>query len=229
MKLDLIYGRNNLGGGEKSLEVSDTEVGDTDGSGLAGLDQLFHLLPGVGKLPVLVGDGLLLRVDGVCEVGQRKSEREARELTDRDGPVHENQVDVVGLEPLQGLVHGLGDVLVVHVVDLGGQEEGFSGDTGILDSVSDFGLVSVSLSAARGCQHRLAKGIPADVRVNVLVAGQQGGLDGLSDLVGLGLPCAETDGGDFAPSVELEGESGKGSAVPDGGREVLTLSTEKPF
>lgn len=43
----------------------------------------------------------------------------------------------------------------------------------------------------------------------MLVTGQQGGLDGLSDLVGLGLPCTETDGGDFAPSVELEGESGE--------------------
>lgn len=61
--------------------------------------------------------------------------------------MHQDQVNVVGLQPLQGLVHGLGNVLVVHVVDLGGQEEGFSGNTSILDTVSDFSFVAVSLGA----------------------------------------------------------------------------------
>ena len=59
--------------------------------------------------------------------------------------MHQDQVDVVGLELLEGLVHGLGNVLVVHVVNLGGQEEGFSRDTSILNTVSDFGFVAVSL------------------------------------------------------------------------------------
>lgn len=61
--------------------------------------------------------------------------------------MHQDQINVVGLQLLQGLVHGLGNVLVVHVVDLGGQEEGFSGNTSILDTVSDFSFVAVGLGA----------------------------------------------------------------------------------
>jgi hypothetical protein len=73
MELNLINGGNDLGGLEKGLEVSDTKVGNTDGSGLAGVDELLHLLPGVGELPVLVDNGLVLRVDGVCGKGKLKS------------------------------------------------------------------------------------------------------------------------------------------------------------
>jgi hypothetical protein len=65
----LVDGRNDLGGLEKGLEVSDTKVGDTDGSGLASIDELLHLLPGVGELPVLVDNCLVLRVDGVWSEG----------------------------------------------------------------------------------------------------------------------------------------------------------------
>ena len=83
-----------------------------------------------------------------------------KKRTDGNGPVHEDQVNVVGLELLQGLVHGLSNVLVVHVVNFGGQEEGLSGNTSILDTVSDFGFVSVGLSAVvRGVRKRRA-GIP---------------------------------------------------------------------
>lgn len=65
MDLHLVDGRDDLGGLQEGLEVSDTKVGDTDGSGLAGVDELLHFLPGVGEFPVLVDNGLVLRVDGV--------------------------------------------------------------------------------------------------------------------------------------------------------------------
>lgn len=61
--------------------------------------------------------------------------------------MHQDQVDVVGLELLERLVDNLGDVLVLHVVDLGGQEDLLSGNTRVDDTVTDLGLVSVSLGA----------------------------------------------------------------------------------
>ena len=83
MKLNLINRWHHLGGLQEGLKVSDTKVGNTDGSGLAGLDELLHLLPSVGESPVLVGDGLLLRVNGVCINGKQQSHAKSEKKTYR--------------------------------------------------------------------------------------------------------------------------------------------------
>ena len=177
--LTLVDGGDGLGRLQKGLQVLDTEVGDTDGLDL-GRGDLLHLPPGVDKVPVLVEDLLVLTVDGV----------------DRDGPVHQDQVDVVGLELLKRLVDDLGDVLVLHVVDLGGQEDLLSRNTRVDDTVTDLGLVSVSLGG-----------------VNVPVSGLESSLDGGPDLVGSGLPCTQTEDGHLGTGVEGGGDLG-----PSGGR-----------
>jgi hypothetical protein len=166
--LTLVDGGDGLGRLQEGLQVLDTEVGDTDGLDL-GRGDLLHLPPGVDKVPVLVEDLLVLTVDGVWSgqwygtsviVTQCAACGNGR-LTDRDGPVHQDQVDVVGLELLERLVDNLGDVLVLHVVDLGGQEDLLSGNTGVDDTVTDLGLVSVSLGAedvgSKTCQRRMER------------------------------------------------------------------------
>lgn len=63
---------------QKPLEVLDGEVAHADSLHFTGLNKLLHLSPGLNVVPVLV-DGLLFgRVD-------------------RSGPVHQVQVQVVGL------------------------------------------------------------------------------------------------------------------------------------
>jgi hypothetical protein len=74
----------------------------------------------------------------------------AAEHTDGNGPVHQDQINVVGSETLERLVDNFGNILVLHVVNLGGQEDLLSGNTGVLDTGTDLGLVTVSLSADRG-------------------------------------------------------------------------------
>jgi hypothetical protein len=61
--------------------------------------------------------------------------------------VHQDQVNVVGSETLERLVNNLGDILVLHVVDLGGKEDLLSGNARVLDTGTDLGLVAVSLGA----------------------------------------------------------------------------------
>jgi len=70
--LTLVDGGNGLGVLQQSLQVLDTEVGDTDGPGL-GRGDLLHLPPGVDKVPVLVDLGLSLTVDGVCNEGSAET------------------------------------------------------------------------------------------------------------------------------------------------------------
>jgi hypothetical protein len=50
-------------------------------------------------------------------------------------------------------------------------------------------------------------------RVDVAIAGAQGGVDGAGHLVGLGLPGAQADGGDLLARVEGEGAAGEPSAL----------------
>lgn len=93
------------------------------------------------------------------------------------GPVHQVQVDVVGLEILERRVDALFDAFVPWVVELGGDPDLLAGDTGVLDTLTDLSLVAVGKGG-----------------INVAVAGEESGLDSIPDLVGLGLPGTETDG-----------------------------------
>ena len=174
VQLDLVGGRGDLGVGvaQQLLEVLDAKVGHTNVADLARADELLHLAPGVGEVPVLVV--LLLAGDGGA------------------GPVHEVQVDVVGAELGQAVSDGLGDTLVVGVVELGGQPDLVAGNARGLDALAYFFLVAVGGGS-----------------VNVTVAGLEGGLNGGTDLSGLGLPCSETDGGDLVAGVEGKCATGK--------------------
>lgn len=107
------------------------------------------------------------------------------------GPVHEVQVKVVGLQVLEGLVEALGDALVPRVVELGRQPNLGPGHARRLDAVTDFLLVAVG----EGC-------------VNVSVAILKSCLDGVLDLVGLGLPCSKAHGGDLGTRVQGVGLTG---------------------
>lgn len=95
--------------------------------------------------------------------------------------MHQVQIDVVGLEVLERRGNALLDALVPGVVKLGGNPDVLAGNAGVLDTKTDLVLVAVGKSS-----------------VNVTVAGEESSLDGLANLVGLGLPGTETDGGDLS-------------------------------
>lgn len=65
-------------------------------------------------------------------------------------PVHEVKVEVLEAEVLQGVLDGQLDVfgVMVELEKLGGDPKLLSGDTGSLDTLTDFGLISVGPSAA---------------------------------------------------------------------------------
>jgi hypothetical protein len=96
-------------------------------------------------------------------------------------PVHKVKVDIVGLEVLERRGDTLFDALVPGVVKLGGDPDLLAGDTRVLDTETDLSLVAVGESS-----------------VNVTVTSEESGLDSLANLVGLGLPGTETDGGNLS-------------------------------
>lgn len=89
------------------------------------------VLPGLDEVPV----GKVLRQ--VVGVG-------------RAGPVHKVQVDVVGAKVLQGRCDSLGDAVVPGVVELGGDPDLATRDTGVLDTGTDLSLVAVGKSTRTG-------------------------------------------------------------------------------
>jgi hypothetical protein len=94
------------------------------------------------------------------------------------GPVHEVKVDVVNAEVLEGRGDALFHTLVPRVVKLGGDPNLLSRDAGVLDTLADLVLVAV-----------------CEGSVNVAVSSEESGLDGLANLVGLGLPRTQTNSG----------------------------------
>lgn len=119
----------------------------------------------------------------------------------RRGPVNQVQVDIVGAELGQRVVERRGDALVVDVEELGGQPDLVARHARVLDARADLGLVAVG-----------------GRRVDVAVAGLEGGLDGGGDLVGLGLPGAEANGGDLVARVEGKGLTSARRVRTRGGR-----------
>ena len=67
------------------------------------------------------------------------------------------------------------------VVKLGGDPDLLSRDAGVLDTLANLGLVAV-----------------CEGSVDVAVASEEGSLDGLTNLVGLGLPGTETNSGNLS-------------------------------
>jgi hypothetical protein len=95
-------------------------------------------------------------------------------------PVHKVKINVVGLEVLERRGNALFNALVPWVVELGGDPDFLTRHTRVLDTETNLGLVAVGESS-----------------VNVTVASEESSLDGFADLVGLGLPCTETNSWDF--------------------------------
>ena len=62
--------------------------------------------------------------------------------------MHEVEVDIVGLEVLQGRSNAFRDFLVPWVVQLGGDPDLATGDTRIDDALSDFSFVAISKSTS---------------------------------------------------------------------------------
>lgn len=100
------------------------------------------------------------------------------------------QVDVVDTKILEGGFNTLLHTVVPGVVKLGGEPDLLAGHARVLDTGTDLSLVAVSKGS-----------------VNVTVALQQGVLDGNPDLIGLGLPSTQTNGGDLITGVKGVGLS----------------------
>lgn len=168
VQLDLVDGGRDLCGlgGQELLHVGDVEVGHADVLDLAGVQKLLQLAPRVDKVPVGV---VLLQVVWVGGAG----------------PVHQVEVEVVGLQVLEGLVEALGDALVPGVVQLRGQPDLGPGHARRLDAVADLFLVAVGEGG-----------------VDVSVAGLKSCLDSVLHLVGLGLPCSKAQGRDLGTRVQ---------------------------
>lgn len=109
----------------------------------------------------------------------------------RARPMHQVQVNIVNPQIRQTVVNRLRNALVPWVIQLRCQPELVARYTGGFDAGANFLLVLVR----EGC-------------VDVAVSGAEGVLDGFGDFVGLGLPCSETDGGDFVARVEGVGFAG---------------------
>lgn len=106
----------------------------------------------------------------------------------RAGPVDQVEVNVVDAQVLQRGGNSLLDAVVPGVVQLGGEPDLLAGHAGVPNTSANLSLVAVG---QRG--------------VDVAVALQQGVLDSLTDLIGLGLPGSQTDGGDLVAGVESVG------------------------
>ena len=92
----------------------------------------------------------------------------------------EVQVHVVHVKRLEGRGDALLHACVPWVVKLGGHPDLFSWDAGVLDALADLIFVAVS-----------------EGRIDVSIAGEQCGLDGFANLIGLGLPGSEAYSWDF--------------------------------
>jgi hypothetical protein len=99
--------------------------------------------------------------------------------------VNQVEVDVIGAEILEGGFNALSDALVPGVVQFGGEPDLVARHAGVLDTSTDLSLVAVSQSS-----------------VNVAVTGEKGVPHGHADLIGLGLPCSKTNGGDLVTGVK---------------------------
>lgn len=181
VQLDLVDGWDDFARGvvEEDLEVLDAEVGDTNVLDTARSRELLELTPGVDEVPALM---VLLEVGRVG--GRRpvlKGVRPVPDVKSHYFAYHQVEVDVVSAEGLEGRLNALLDALVPWVVKLGGDPDLLTGDTRVLDTETDLVLVAVGKSS-----------------VNVPVASEESGLDGVADLVRLALPGTQTNSWDLS-------------------------------
>jgi hypothetical protein len=171
--LDLVGGRGDTGAVNEGLEVLLGVVGDTDGAGLL-LVKLGHGLPCVDDRDVVKHLDVTVVAEGEQVLVDIAS------LIESDGEVDEVQVEVLEAELSKAVVKGGSDVLgsVLRVPELGRDEDVLTLDTlaeSSLEGVGNLLLVAVDLG-----------------KIDVLVAGLEGLVDGGLDLTGLSLPCTES-------------------------------------
>ena len=171
--LDLVGGRDDTSAVNQSLEVLLGVVGDTDSASLL-LVELGHSLPCVDD-----GDGVK-HLDVTVLLEREEVLVNILLLVESDREVNKVQVEVVEAELSKAVVESRSDVVgpVLGVPELGCDEEILTLDAlseSLLESLSDLLLVAVDLS-----------------KINVLVAGLEGLVDGGLNLTGLGLPCSKT-------------------------------------
>jgi hypothetical protein len=115
--------------------------------------------------------------------------------------VHKVEIDIVDAQALKRGVNSLRHAVMPGVVELCGDPDLFARDSGVADTLSNLVLVAIRKRTGSTIRN-VSKTLRSDLRVNVTVALQQSVLNGLSDLVGLGLPCSKTKSGDLVPGVE---------------------------
>ena len=136
VEFELVRGGDGGGVGEEALEFRVAEVGDADGAGFAGLQARFHGFPGV-EVVGGAGEDFVAAVFIFGHEGGAPGEG--------GGPVHEVEVEVVGVEVLERGVEGGAHVVgVVRVVpEFGGDEDFGAGDAALLDGGADGRLSAV--------------------------------------------------------------------------------------
>ena len=97
--------------------------------------------------------------------------------------------------------------MVPGVVELGGNPDLLTRNTRVTDTLTNLGLVAVCQSTITLSIHipripSTFKIYMCNSRVDVAVATQESVLNGLADLIGLGLPGTQTNGRDFGARVE---------------------------
>ena len=101
---------------------------------------------------------------------------------------HQIQINIVRSQTLQTTLDAFTNNMMPCVIQLGRQPYLFSGNSRIFDPLPHFMLVPV---CERG--------------IDMAIAFLQRNSDGVTDLVGLALPGAKTDGWDLVASAESEG------------------------
>lgn len=177
---------NQLGGGVVGVKLDLVDSGDDLGGGVVQKDlEVLDAKVGDTDVADLAGGRQLLHLlPGLDEVPVWQVLGLVVGVG-RAGPVDQVQIDVVDAQVLEGGVDSVLYTVVPGVVQLGGDPDLVAWHTRVLDAGADLGLVAVGQG-----------------RVDVSVALEQGILDSLADLIGLGLPGAEANGGDLVTGVE---------------------------
>lgn len=169
-----------LGGGVVGVELDLVDGRDDLGAGEELLEVLDAEVGDTNVLHAARGGKLLELSPGLGEVPVGVVLLEVIGVGGR-GPVHEVEVDVVNAEILEGRGDALFHTLVPGVVKLGGDPDLLSRDAGVLDTLANLGLVAV-----------------CEGSVDVAVTSEESSLDGLANLVGLGLPGTKTNSGNLS-------------------------------
>ena len=212
--LDLVDMRRDLGELQELLHARDGPVRNTNGLGLSALVDFLHCSPGrLGVLGEVVEDNVL-HIVGSGRAGKHMQSWDRTYLAIRanlrlllglllgsNGPVKKEEVNVVELQAIQGVLDRPFDILgAVQVVpDLGADEDVFTLNRGVFLEEIPNGLANLALVEIE----------PGAVQVPVTSAqGMEGGLVGLTHgaLTGEG---TETDTRDGDTVAKLEGLAGR--------------------